>query len=52
VADLTYIRTHAGWVYAAFIIDVFSRLVVGWQGSTSLRYNRMSEPHDATEDDN
>jgi len=37
VADLTYIRTHAGWVYAAFVIDVFSRLVVGWQVSTSLR---------------
>jgi putative transposase len=33
----TYINTHTGWVDAAFIIDVFSRLVVGWQGSTSLR---------------
>ncbi|WP_082405817.1 IS3 family transposase [Microbacterium sp. No. 7] len=37
VADLTYIRTHSGWVYAAFVIDVFSRHVVGWQTSTSLR---------------
>ena len=37
VADLTYVRTHAGWVYVAFILDVFSRLVVGWQVSTSLR---------------
>ncbi|MGN6244087.1 MAG: IS3 family transposase [Motilibacteraceae bacterium] len=37
VADLTYVRTHAGWVYAAFVIDVFSRFVVGWQVSTSLR---------------
>ena len=37
VADLTYIRTHAGWVYAAFVLDVFSRRVVGWQTSTSLR---------------
>ena len=37
VADLTYVRTHAGWVYAAFIIDVFSRMVVGWQISKSLR---------------
>ena len=37
VADLTYIRTHAGWVYAAFVIDVFKRRVVGWQVSTSLR---------------
>jgi putative transposase len=37
VADLTYIKTHAGWVYVAFIIDVFSRFVVGWQASRSLR---------------
>jgi transposase InsO family protein len=37
VADLTYVRTHAGWVYAAFILDVFSRMVIGWQVSTSLR---------------
>jgi putative transposase len=37
VADLTYVKTHAGWVYAAFIIDVYSRMVVGWQISNSLR---------------
>jgi putative transposase len=37
VADLTYVKTHVGWVYAAFIIDVFSRMIVGWQLSNSLR---------------
>ncbi len=37
VADITYCRTYAGWVYAAFVLDVFSRRVVGWQLSTSLR---------------
>ena len=37
MADQTYIKTHSGWVYAAFIIDVFSRMVVGWQISESLR---------------
>ena len=37
VADLTYVKSHAGFVYVAFIIDVFSRLLVGWQVSTSLR---------------
>ena len=37
VADITYCRTFAGWVYAAFIIDVFSRRVLGWQLSKSLR---------------
>ncbi|WP_334186198.1 IS3 family transposase [Novosphingobium sp.] len=29
VADITYCRTFSGWVYAAFVIDVFSRRVVG-----------------------
>ena len=37
VADITYCRTFAGWAYAAFIIDVFSRRVLGWQLSKSLR---------------
>ena len=37
VADLTYVRTHVGWAYVAFVLDVFSRMVVGWQVSTSLR---------------
>jgi len=37
VADLTYVKTHSGWVYVAFIIDVFSRMIVGWQTSRSLR---------------
>lgn len=37
VADITYVKTHTGWVYIAFIIDVFSRMIVGWQASTSLR---------------
>jgi putative transposase len=37
VADVTYVKTHSGWVYLAFIIDVFSRMVVGWQASKSLR---------------
>ena len=36
VADLTYVRTHSGFVYVAFIIDAFSRFIVGWQASRSL----------------
>ena len=36
VADLTYVRTSVGWVYAAFVLDVFSRMIVGWQVATSL----------------
>jgi putative transposase len=37
VADLTYVKTHSGWVYVAFVVDVCSRFVVGWQASRSLR---------------
>ena len=37
LADLTYVKTHAGWVYVAFIIDAYSRMIVGWQASRSLR---------------
>ena len=37
VADITYCRTFAGWVYAAFVTDVYSRRVVGWQLSKHLR---------------
>lgn len=37
LADLTYVKTHTGWVYVAFIIDAYSRMVVGWQASKSLR---------------
>ena len=33
----SYVKTHSGWVYVAFIIDVFSRMIVGWQASRSLR---------------
>ncbi len=35
VADFTYCRTWAGFVYVAFVIDVFSRMIVGWHAMTS-----------------
>lgn len=37
VADITYVRTFSGWAYAAFVTDVFSRRIVGWQLATHLR---------------
>ncbi len=58
VADITYVKTHSGWVYVAFVIDVYSRMVVGWQASKSLRsdlaidalemaiWNRQRRGHD------
>ena len=37
VADLTYVATWRGFVYVAFVIDVFSRTIVGWRAGSSLR---------------
>ena len=37
VADITYVPTWAGFVYVAFVTDVFSRRIVGWRVSKSLR---------------
>ncbi len=37
VADLTYVRTWSGLVYAAFVIDAYSRRIVGWNASRSLK---------------
>jgi len=37
VADLTYVATWRGFVYVAFVIDVFARMIVGWRVSGSLR---------------
>jgi putative transposase len=36
VSDLTYVSTWSGFVYVAFVIDVFSRFIVGWRVSNSL----------------
>ena len=37
VADITYVKTHSGWGYVAFVIDAYSRRPIGWQVSSSLR---------------
>jgi transposase InsO family protein len=37
VADLTYVATWRGFVYVAFVIDVFARRIVGWRATQSLR---------------
>ena len=37
LADLTYVRTRSGFVYVSFVIDAYSRRVLGWQTSCSLR---------------
>jgi putative transposase len=37
VADITYVATWVGFVYVAFVVDVFSRRIVGWRVSSSLK---------------
>lgn len=37
VADMTYVRTWSGWAYVAFVLDVFSRMIVGWQIANHMR---------------
>jgi putative transposase len=37
IADITYVATWSGFAYAAFVTDVFSRRIVGWRVSASLR---------------
>ena len=37
VADITYVLTFAGWVYTAFVMDLFARRILGWQVADHLR---------------
>jgi putative transposase len=37
VSDFTYVATWSGTVYVAFVIDAFSRLIVGWRSAASMR---------------
>jgi putative transposase len=37
VSDFTYVSTWQGWLYVAFVIDVFARRIVGWQVSRSMQ---------------
>lgn len=58
VSDFTYVSTWQGWLYVAFVIDVFARRIVGWRVSTSMTtdfvldaleqalYDRQPDPED------
>jgi putative transposase len=37
VADITYVRTWEGWLYLAFVLDTYSRKIVGWSMANNLR---------------
>ena len=59
VSDFTYVSTWQGWLYVAFVIDVFARRIVGWRVNSSMRtdfvldaleqalYDRQPENSDA-----
>jgi len=40
-SDITYLATRSGWLYLTVIIDLFSRLVVGWALSSSLSHDMV-----------
>ena len=35
-ADITYVRTHRGWLYLAVVMDIWSRMIVGWSMSARM----------------
>ena len=47
VGDITYIRTWAGWVYLATVIDCYSRMVVGWAMGDHMRTSLITDALDA-----
>ena len=44
VADFTYIWTAEGWLYAAVVLDLYSRRVVGWSMQASMTSQLVAEP--------
>lgn len=44
VTDFTYVRTWAGFVYVAFVLDVFAQRIVGWHASSSMRTDLVMTP--------
>lgn len=44
VTDFTYVRTWAGFVYVAFVLDVLAQRIVGWHASTSMRTDLVMTP--------
>lgn len=43
VADFTYLRTRAGFIYLAFILDAYSRMIVGWQIASHRRASLVTD---------
>ena len=48
MTDLTYVATWPGFVFVAFLIDVFSRRIVGWRVSTSMKIGLVRDALEQT----
>ena len=46
VADFTYVATWAGFAYVAFVIDVYSRRIVGWKADRTMRADLVTDTLD------
>ena len=44
VTDFTYVRTWAGFVFVAFVVDVFAERIVGWHASSSMKVDLVMTP--------
>ena len=44
VTDITYIRTWQDWLYLAVVMDLFSRMIVGWSAGPTIRRVHTSAP--------
>ncbi|TMP89016.1 hypothetical protein CWC05_01290 [Pseudoalteromonas ruthenica] len=43
VTDITHIRTHEGWLYLAFVLDLYSRAVMGWSMSSCMESELVTQ---------
>ena len=43
VGDITYLRTDQGWLYLAVVLDLATRMVIGWQMATHMRTSLISD---------
>ena len=43
VGDITYLRTAAGWVYLAVVLDLATRMVIGWQMASHMRTSLVTD---------
>lgn len=43
VTDITYIKTHEGWLYLAIVLDLYSRAVVGWSMSSRMESELVTQ---------